>query len=1301
MNNQFENFITTFKNILKSKNRDIKKAYYFALNSLRSVNAFQFKPRQQVIINKLIKYYTEPNEIKKNELNDYITQYYIDDDDDDDDIIDEYDEEDEDDEDDNKVIRDILVKKLEFNLEDVIKLENYSINKLLSLYNITLKSSLTPYILGSWVCEKQLIFSEPYKKTFIKRYIQKHPVVKCNSIVKIIMASVNDKKKIYPIFQTKYIIIRNEEDIDYFLRESMIDIVSRIGKFTKKMNAQQSTETQPDNRSGYTDVGIEYEKMNIVKIQNVFANGYISLDPRIINTKSCINIKNNDDKCFLYCHLLHERYKLNNFKKIQGAERLHSEKAFNYNNQMIHLNYENINFPIPYNTFYTVKKIEEQNKTRINIFEYKENKKNDIVPIYHSKKTEYKDCMNLLVISDKAKKNYHYVYIKNLNKLLKNTTKYNGTKICENCLKSFSTQKAFNSINHKCNYKYNSSELPSHMAIADNKLLKCPIDMYVKPFNLKHSIHLPFVMYCDFESILKISEDEKYPDKREHKLSSYCYNLVCRERPVFNRYKLYRGNESVIDHFLAEVKNVLEYIKQCKKKFYSLPALTDEQMARHKKMKHCEICNDRFDKDIKRVQHHNHISGDYIATTCQSCNSKIRTDTTLYIVFHYLKGYDIHYIINKINDYFKDSNINLLGTNSQSIFHIDIGFTIKIIDSHEYIKGSLKSLSENLKDEDIIYTRNLVNKYGNNFIKKDIFPYRYIDDFTKYDETTFPDKKYFDNVDQTTYENYRKFYYSNFNTLGEYSDYYLEKDVRLLSDIMESYRTIFMDKYETEIFSHYSINSLTWEIMKKWCSVQIKILDNYKIYSAFESMTRGGLCDIGSIRYSYANNKYMENYDSNIESSYIMHFDINSMYGHIMRTYPMPYDDFSFLTNEETNDFNIWDYDINSDYGFILNIDISEIDIKYHDYYNDLPIFPVKETILKKNISDYQKQILKDNKKNFISSQKLICNFNESKNYTLHYLTLQFYLKMPGFKIKQINNIIRFKQAKYLKDYIEYNHKNRIESTNENDKNLYKLMINSLFGRTLLNKKKYCSNLKIFNDKDYEKVLKIISSDRFKDYETIDENNAIVNIEKQCIKLDSPSYIGSCILDLSKIIFYDNWYKLKNKYKDNIALMYYDTDSYLCHIKTEDIYKDMSEMDIFDMSSYNHDFKYYTEGVYEMGLLKDENSSPKIENSVYKTQIVEACALKSKLYGYIKENDKIKYKGIKTELDFQSLKDAIFDNKTIKSDFYTIKAKDHKIYSYTDNKTLMCYTDKRYLYNPIMSYAYGHYMIDKNYENML
>ena len=248
--------------------------------------------------------------------------------------------------------------------------------------------------------------------------------------------------------------------------------------------------------------------------------------------------------------------------------------------------------------------------------------------------------------------------------------------------------------------------------------------------------------------------------------------------------------------------------------------------------------------------------------------------------------------------------------------------------------------------DDIKYMRNLIEKYKLNaeFIVKDIFPYTYINTFDHYKHKSFPDISYF-NTDKTTYEKYRSFYYANFKDLGSYSDYYHMKDVLLLSDIMEKNRSMIMEKYATEVFSHYTINSLTWEIFKKYNPIEIKIIDNYSMYSCFKNMIRGGTCGIGSNRYAISNNMYMKHYDENQPSSYIMHFDINGMYAHVMRTFKLPYDDFSYLSDQEVRDFNIWDYDEKSSYGYILCIDISEIDILYHDYYLDLPLFPQKRKI--------------------------------------------------------------------------------------------------------------------------------------------------------------------------------------------------------------------------------------------------------------------------------------------------------------------------------------------------------------------
>ena len=143
----------------------------------------------------------------------------------------------------------------------------------------------------------------------------------------------------------------------------------------------------------------------------------------------------------------------------------------------------------------------------------------------------------------------------------------------------------------------------------------------------------------------------------------------------------------------------------------------------------------------------------------------------------------------------------------------------------------------------------------------------------------------------------------------------------------------------------------------------------------------------------------------------------------------------------------------------------------------------------------------------------------------------------------------------------------------------------------------------------------------------------------------------------------------------------------------DDVYKYMYEMDIFYMSCYNKSFKYYRSGKYEMGKIKDEcPMSP----------ITEAVSLKDKLYAYKKESDEVKCKGVKYNVNFESLKNAVFNNEVITAKFNTIKStKDCKIYSYTDETTLMAYTEKRYLYNQTMSYPYGHYMINKNYEDLI
>ena len=91
----------------------------------------------------------------------------------------------------------------------------------------------------------------------------------------------------------------------------------------------------------------------------------------------------------------------------------------------------------------------------------------------------------------------------------------------------------------------------------------------------------------------------------------------------------------------------------------------------------------------------------------------------------------------------------------------------------------------------------------------------------------------------------------------------------------------------------------------------------------------------------------------------------------------------------------------------------------------------------------------------------------------------------------------------------------------------------------------------------------------------MNEDDISCKIDKQLVKLDISCYIESTILDLSNILIYDNFYTLKNRYKDNLRLIYIDTDGFVSNIRhNKDVYKDMSENNMFDMSCYDESMNY-------------------------------------------------------------------------------------------------------------------------------
>ena len=138
--------------------------------------------------------------------------------------------------------------------------------------------------------------------------------------------------------------------------------------------------------------------------------------------KGLISIKNNDNKCFLWCHVRH----LNLITKHPERIKQKDKKLVN------NLNYERIEFPVSKKDYC---KIEKRNNICIKVFCYK----NGIIyPLYISSK-KISDCMDLLLMFEINKS--HYVYIKYFKRLMFNKTKDKNKKyFCRCCLQCFSSE---------------------------------------------------------------------------------------------------------------------------------------------------------------------------------------------------------------------------------------------------------------------------------------------------------------------------------------------------------------------------------------------------------------------------------------------------------------------------------------------------------------------------------------------------------------------------------------------------------------------------------------------------------------------------------------------------------------------------------------------------------------------------------------------------------------------------------------------------------------------------------------------
>ena len=196
------------------------------------------------------------------------------------------------------------------------------------------------------------------------------------------------------------------------------------------------------------------------------------------------------------------------------------------------------------------------------------------------------------------------------------------------------------------------------------------------------------------------------------------------------------------------------------------------------------------------------------------------------------------------------------------------------------------------------FNKDLINRFANTYefcnkdinrfillLRKGIYPYEYIDSWERFDETSLPDKEAFYsslNMEGITSVDYRyaKRVYKEFKSknLGDYHDLYVQSDTLLLADVFENFRNKCIEIYELDPAHFLSAPGLAWQACLKKTGVKLELLTDIDMLLMVEKEIRGGMCK-AIHRYAKANNRYMESYDKNIESSYLMYLDATNLYG--------------------------------------------------------------------------------------------------------------------------------------------------------------------------------------------------------------------------------------------------------------------------------------------------------------------------------------------------------------------------------------------------------------------------------------
>ena len=916
-------------------------------------------------------------------------------------------------------------------------------------------------------------------------------------------------------------------------------------------------------------------------------------------------------------------------------------------------------------------------------------------PYYISgKKRKYH--VNLLLHND------HFYPIRNLSALIKknNLSCRRKTHVCPLCLAYFNKADSFKIHKEICT-KGGSGKTPR---------LKFPSkEESVLVFTgWSNMIPAPFVIYCDLETLVfeeEIVNDKKLLTLRKHSPISAGALTVCRSNSEFDSKPFIYTGEDCIGKLLSFLEDELSRITDILDTTNLPMSMREEDEKAFSESTHCSICTRKFSACSGKVRDHDHLNGCFRSALCNACNlTHAKTHYSVNIFFHGLGNYDSHFIIKELHRY-KDSRIKVIPKSSEKYLSFSIN-NAHFKDSICFLNSSLAALVSNLLDKGQEQFHQVLKNVDSSKLEvcfqKGIYPYSYMSCNEKLQEKALPPIEAFKNDltgEPLSLEDYnfaqKAWSIFKCETMKDYMEAYLLCDVLLLADVFENFRTKSIQDYKIDPCYYFSTPHFTLDAFLKKSQIELDLIMDPNMYLFLKKGIRGGLSMV-SKRYSRANHPGMKHlYNPKKKLKHILYIDANNLYGQAMMR-PLPFQNFKWMEENELNMDFINSLDSDGAIGCVLECDL-EYPSRLHAWHEDYPLAPYKHRVPFSQLSPTAKEIcLKHNLKSSTRTEKLMTTFLPRTGYIVHSECLKLYVSL-GLIVKRIYRGLKFQQAPIIRDYINFNSAKRAAAENSFDSDYYKLMSNSLFGKTIERPE---NRMRVVLTSDPAKHQKLVGSLCYKESKIINSELVAASLGYPAVQVKKPFYIGMGILELAKVHMYSFHYKImKPHFKENLRLLYTDTDSFLYEISNvEDLTPELEKLSgYFDFSNYPPDHRLYSNKVSKLpGYFKDE---------VGGRNIIEFVGLRSKMYSFLMASEDgalketkaakgVKKSVISRELHHQDYLKCLFEQKLYENQFNRIRSKSHVVETSAEKKvSLSSFDDKRYLLDNVESLPYGHHSL--------